>query len=358
MNGAHAAGRPEEGNSTNAAAEGSAGRNGHPVVSVIVPAFNAAEFLADAVERLVQQTLAASVGSVEIIVVDDGSTDATATIGARLSAAHPGVHFFPEEQNGGVARARARAVAESRGEFLWFVDCDDDWAPSALEKLVAAARSTGADVIVCGAEYVYPGQRRPLAAPLLNGPITGAEAFGMLLDGEISGHLWNKLFRRELTREIEFTPARVHSDLAMVAQLLAAADRVAVIRDVLYSYVVRGGSIIRSGSRRAESLLLVEQAVTTAAITLDTRIIGSNSYGYFRLRYILLSGLKDALSGPYDAEERDEIVAELRSRLTWRLVLLAARRGDWKRLALAGSAKVSVPLHRRVLRLAAEQGER
>ncbi|MBG6213266.1 MAG: glycosyltransferase [Cryobacterium sp.] len=336
MNGAHAADRP--------------------VVSVIVPAYNAAEFLEAAIERLLQQTLARDSAAVEIIVVDDGSTDATAAIGARAAATHAGVHFFQQEQNGGVARARARAAAVSRGEFLWFVDCDDDWADSALEKLVAAARSTGADVVVCGAEYVYPGQRRALAAPTLAAAINGAEAFRLLLDGEITGHLWNKLFRRELTLEIEFTPARVHSDLAMVAQLLAAADRVVAISDVLYSYVVRGGSIIRSGSRRAESLLLVEQAVTTAAITLDTRIIGSNSYGYFRLRYVLLSGLKDALSGPYDAEERDEIVAELRSRLTWRLVLLAARRRDWKRLALAGTAKVSMPLHRRILRLAAEQG--
>ena len=339
MTGAHAASEPDE-----------LRANDRPVVSVIVPAYNAAEFLGGAIDRLLGQTLP----EIEIIVVDDGSTDATATIGARAAAAHAGVHFFRLEQNGGVARARARAVAESRGDFLWFVDCDDDWALSALEKLVAAARSTSADVVVCGAEYVYPGQRRPLAAPLLTNPITGAEAFSLLLDGEITGHLWNKLFRRSLAGEIEFTPARVHSDLAMVAQLIAAADRVAFIDDVLYFYVVRGGSIIRSGSRRAESLLLVEQAVTNASITLDTRIIGSNSYGYFRLRYVLLSGLKDALTGPYDAEERDEIVAELRSRLTWRLVLLAARRRDWKRLALAGTAKLSVPLHRRLLHLAAE----
>jgi glycosyltransferase involved in cell wall biosynthesis len=325
-----------------------------PVVSVIVPAYNAAEFLEGAVERLLQQTLASTPTAVEIIVVDDGSTDATAAIGAR-AAMHPSVHFFQLAQNGGVARARARAVAESRGEFLWFIDCDDDWADRALEKLVAAARSTGADAVVCAAEYVLPGQRRALPAPRLTGPITGEQAFGLLLTGELTGHLWNKLFRRELTREIEFTPARVHSDLAMVAQLLAAADRVATIDDVLYSYVVRGGSIIRSGSRRAESLLLVEQAVTAAAIILNTRIIRSNAYGYFRLRYVLLSGIKDALTGPYDAEERDEIVAELRSRLTWRLVLIAARRRDWKRLALAATAKLSVPLHRRVLHLAAER---
>jgi len=323
-----------------------------PVVSVIVPAYNAAEFLEDAVLRLLGQTLP----NIEIIVVDDGSTDATAAIGARVAGAHASVHFFQQERNGGVARARGRAVAESRGEFLWFVDCDDNWADSALDKLVATARSTGADVVVCGAEYVYPGQRRALAAPALPQPILAAAAFRLLLDGDITGHLWNKLFRRDLAREIEFTPARVHSDLAMVAQLIAAADRVAAINDTLYSYVVRDGSVIRSGSRRAESLLLVEQAVTAAAITLDTRIIGSNSYGYFRLRYVLLSGLKDALSGPYDPEERDEIVAELRSRLTWRLVLLAARRRDWKRLALAGTAKVSVGLHRRILRFAAKEG--
>ncbi|TFD91418.1 glycosyltransferase family 2 protein [Cryobacterium serini] len=325
---------------------------GSPVVSVIMPAYNAAAFLESAIERLLAQTI----DNFEIIVVDDGSTDKTASIGLRAAAAHAAVHYFRQEQNGGVARARARAVAESRGEFVWFVDCDDEWADSALEKLVAAARSTGADVIVCGATYVYPGQRRPLVAPLVNDPITGAEAFVLLLDGKLTGHLWNKLFRRTLTKEIEFTPTRVHSDLAMVAQLLAAADRVAFISDSLYSYVVRSGSIIRSGLRRAESLLLVEQAITSAAITLDTRIIGSNSYGYFRLRYVLLSGLKDALTGPYDAEERDEIVSELRSRLTWRLILLAARRRDWKRLALAGTAKLSIPLHHQLLRLAAKQG--
>lgn len=328
---------------------------GHPVVSVIVPAYNAAEFLEGAIERLLQQTLFVTATAVEIIVVDDGSTDATAAIGVRAAAAHPSVHFFSQEQNGGVARARSRAVAESRGEFLWFVDCDDDWADSALEKLVAAARSTRADVVVCAADYVYPGRRRTLAVPLLTDPISGVQAFALLLDGELTGHLWNKLFRRELAREIEFTPAPVHSDLAMVAQLLAAAEGVAIIGDVLYSYVVRGGSIIRSGSRRAESLLLVEEAVTAAAITLDSRLIRSNSYGYFRLRYVLLSGLKDALNGPYDAEERKEIIAELRSRLTWRLVLIAARRGDWRRLALACTAKVSVPLHRRMLHLAAER---
>jgi len=318
-----------------------------------VPAYNAADFLDRAIERLLQQSLS---DAFEIVVVDDGSTDATQRIGTQAAARYENVHFFRQEQNGGVARARAQGVAASRGEYLWFIDCDDDWADSALAQLVAAARRTDADVVVCSAEYVYAAERRPLTAPVLAKPISGARAFVRLLDGDLTGHLWNKLFRRSLTHEIEFTPARVHSDLAMVAQLFAAADRVSTIPDVLYFYVVRGGSIIRSSSRRAESLLLVEQAVTTAAITLDTRIISSNSYGYFRLRFVLLSGLKDALNGPYDAEERVAIVAELRSRMTWRLVLLAARRRDWRRLALAGSAKVSMPLYRRVLRLAAEQG--
>jgi hypothetical protein len=124
---------------------------------------------------------------------------------------------------------------------------------------------------------------------------------------------------------------------------------------VLYSYQLRGGSIIRSGSRRAESLLLVNAAVETAANGLDARIVASSSFQYFRTRYIVLSGMKDALAGPYEERERGALVAQLRGELTPRSVLALAQRRDWKRVALAGSALVSIPLHRRILKLASER---
>jgi glycosyltransferase involved in cell wall biosynthesis len=320
-----------------------------PVASIIVPAYNAESWLEATITELLKQTG----GDYEIVVVDDGSTDATGTVAARLADQHPEVRSFPLPENRGVARAREHAARYSRGQFLWFIDADDRPAPDALEKLIAAAQRDDADVVVCGAQFVdEEGKRRPIPAPRLAAPVSGRRAFRMLLDGQITGHLWNKLFRRNLVDAIEFTPARVHSDLAMVAQFLAAARRVTSIPNVLYSYHLRGGSIIHSGSRRAESLGLIDAAVRSAAGRLDPRILRTPEYRYFRFRFIILSGVKDAVLGPYTDVERRKLVADLRTLLTWRSLLLPARAGDWRRLTLGVAAKISQPMYRRVLGIA------
>ncbi len=319
-----------------------------PAVSIVVPAYNASAHLEQSVTALLSQTLA----DFEIVLVDDGSTDATGEVAARLAELHPRVRFFALPENRGVAGAREHAAGQSRGEFLWFIDADDRPAPNALERLVETARTTGADVVICSAQFVDEhGATRPISAPR-PASVTGKQAFRMLLNGDITGHLWNKLFRRELVDAITFTPARVHSDLAMVAQLLASARRVVAIPDVLYSYLLRGGSIIHSGSRRSESLALIDEAVRSAATRLDPRILKTPDYRYFRLRFIVLSGLKDAVLGPYDLAEQRQLVARHRALLTWRSLLLPAAAGDWRRLALGGAAKVSLPLYRRLVVLA------
>lgn len=327
----------------------SRGQSVEPVISIIIPAYNAADSLQSTIADILRQTGA----DFEVVLVDDGSTDATMDVAARLANTHPRVRFFRLPENRGVARAREYAVQHSRGEYLWFIDADDRPEPEALTRLVTAAQRTDADVVLCSAQFVDEGGgRRAISAPRLTASISGKEAFVLLLDGQITGHLWNKLFRRELANSIEFTPARVHSDLAMVAQLLAAADRVIAIPDMLYSYHLRSGSIIHSGTRRAESLVLVDDVVRRTAERLDPAILRSTEYGYFRFRFILLSGLKDAAIGPYDPGERRALVAQLRRRLGWRTLLLPLRGGDWRRLTLGVTAKLSMPLYRRTLQLA------
>lgn len=323
-----------------------------PVVSIIVPAFRAEAYLAAALDELLGQSL----DDVEIVVVDDGSPDGTARIAAEYAARHDRIRFFPLEENGGVARAREHAVRHSRGEFLWFVDVDDRRSSDALELMVEAARRESADVVVCGAEYAYDdGTTRVIRAPRPNAAITGRQAFRLLLTGGISGHLWNKLVRRELAESIDFTPARVHSDLAMTAQIVAGARRVTSIDDILYSYLLRSGSIIRSGTKRGDSLLQVEDAVSRAARAIDPAILRSPEFRYFRLRYLLLSRMKDALTAPYGPDERAALVRAVRREISWRGILVVAGRHDWRRLLLAITAKVAPGVHRRVLKLAAER---
>lgn len=324
-----------------------------PLVSIILPAYNSADFLEAAIARLLTQ----SCRDFEIVVVDDGSTDATAQLGAHLAGVHDRVQFLRLEINGGVAGARAFGVKRSHGQFIWFVDVDDSAPPAALERLIAAAETTGADLIIGSAEmHTQSGAIRLIAAPPYDGPVTGLVAFAGLLCGKISGHLWNKLIRRSVAEAIDFTPATVHSDLAMTGQLLVHSHTVAAIPDIVYCYRLRSGSIVHSGRRRDESLRLLEVAITGAAQHADPDLVASVEFRYFVLRYIVLSGIKDALLYPYSSGERQFLLRQSRLRLTWRQLDVFLHFGDPQRLLLAVTAKTSVRLHRQVLKLAGSRG--
>jgi glycosyltransferase involved in cell wall biosynthesis len=100
-----------------------------PLVSVIVPAFNAADFLG----RAIASALGQAWRPIEIVIVDDGSTDATADLAESFG---PLVRVF-RQANGGPAAARNRAIAESRGAFLAFLDADDAWSPNHIDRCLA-----------------------------------------------------------------------------------------------------------------------------------------------------------------------------------------------------------------------------
>jgi glycosyltransferase involved in cell wall biosynthesis len=99
-----------------------------PLVTVVVPAHNAERYIVDALGSALAQTHPA----VEVIVVDDGSTDRT----AELAAAQPGVHVI-RQANRGPAAARNAAIAAGTGELIAYLDADDLWPPSKLERQVA-----------------------------------------------------------------------------------------------------------------------------------------------------------------------------------------------------------------------------
>ncbi|WP_249523068.1 glycosyltransferase family 2 protein [Modestobacter marinus] len=315
------------------------------LISVVLPVYNDATHLADAIDRVLGQEGV----DVELVLVDDGSTDGSRAIARAAADRDARVRFVPLPENGGVARARERGVQEATAEWIWFVDSDDGWLPDAAARLLAAAEAApDTDVVVAGARATFESGKAPTRTDPPSGPpVPGREAFRLFLTGRITGHLWNKLFRRELLRTIDFTPARVQSDLAMVAQAVAGARRVAFLPVAVYEYRVRSASIITTRSRRAESLELIAAAVETAARRVDPAVTGTAEYRYFVTRYLTLSGLKDAVLGSYGPAESAELVRRLRRRLGVRELVLLARRRDAKRLALAASAKVSLPAYRR-----------
>lgn len=323
-------------------------RVGAPVdVSVVLPVYDDADFLQAALSRLREQEYS----SFEIIVVDDASTDRTREISLAASAADDRIVVLRQESNAGVAAARERGVSAARGEFVWFVDADDEWPPLALQRMVRAARETRADLVCAAAEVVSEdGSRRAVGSPGPPRTMSGGAAFRLLLEGRITGHLWNKLFRRSALERIHFTRATAHSDQAMVAQLLVGATTVAVIDDVVYRYRLRSGSIIRSGSRRAESLKTVGAVVADAAARLDPDLPSSSAFRYYTARFNLLSRLKDATSGAYTSTEEHALVQDARKAITPSLLAATLRRRDLKRFVMLGAAKTSITVYRFLMR--------
>ncbi len=124
-----------------------------PLISVVMPCYNAAPYVAEAVESALGQ----SHGNVELFVVDDGSTDDSDAILARLAEAHPGRLHLLYTAHLGPYPARNEALRKVRGEFIAFLDADDWWLPDALEKLYAALDQHGADIAYCGWQNVGEG---------------------------------------------------------------------------------------------------------------------------------------------------------------------------------------------------------
>lgn len=131
-----------------------------PLVSVVVPAYNAAWSLDETLASICAQTYT----DIEILVVDDGSTDATAEVVTAWTRRDPRVRLI-RKPNGGVASARNRGVQEARGTYVAPIDSDDLWAPDNLERQVAALEAAGPEACLSFARTVcVDRQGRPLPA--------------------------------------------------------------------------------------------------------------------------------------------------------------------------------------------------
>jgi len=135
--------------------------SGTPLISVIMPCFNAGPY----VEKAVRSALGQTVGNVELVVVNDGSTDGSGALLARLAEVHRGRLRLLQGSRLGPYPARNLALRHVRGEYLAFLDADDWWHPEALDKLLHALVEDDVDVAYCGWQNVGEGMEMPPYVP-------------------------------------------------------------------------------------------------------------------------------------------------------------------------------------------------
>lgn len=233
-----------------------------PLVSVIVPVYNVERYLEECVVSLLAQTYQ----NIEIILVDDGSTDGSGNLCERLAATDSRIRVF-HKVNGGLSDARNHGLRHASGEWISFVDSDDWVSPVFIEVLLRAVLDTGCEIsaIPFGKSF-----RDGCACTLTCSPasVPPAEPLGsyyvqrmMLYQAMDTGAPW-RLYRRSSLGTDPFPVGLYYEDLASVYRVIRRVDRVAVLDCCdLYAYRMRGDSIIRQDYRhiKAESALLIAE---------------------------------------------------------------------------------------------------
>lgn len=209
------------------------------LVSVIVPIYAVEAYLSSCVESLLAQTYP----DLEILLVNDGSPDASGNICESFAARDARVRVI-NKPNGGLSSARNAGIEVARGEYLCFVDGDDWVEPSYVEELLCAAEESDSQVAVCGYRRVSH---------------TSSELRGFRREGTISSHAavrglygddyliltvaWNKIFHKTLFMTRRFREGLIHEDEQIIASLYLASSRVNCFSKPLYHYREREESI-------------------------------------------------------------------------------------------------------------------
>ena len=206
------------------------------LVSIIVPIYNAEKYLDSCIQSVLRQTYT----NWELILIDDGSTDKSGRIAEEYGFADERITVF-HQKNLGVSLARNQEIDEATGNYVVFLDADDELIEDCLAKTVNIAEETNADVVAgrsCENQELF--QDRIIW--------TGAEA----LENSLKDHLFTysacaKLIRREFIGKTRFTPdIRINEDSYFVFQLLCKQNVFVLTNDVIYFYRANSESSSRT----------------------------------------------------------------------------------------------------------------
>ncbi len=211
-------------------------------VSVIVPAYNAGRVIARTIESVLRQELQ----TIQLIVVDDGSTDDTLSI-VQSAVKYSGVATkIIEQENRGVSAARNAGLGEATGRYVYFLDADDFIDRECLYKLYEKAVSCDADIVFCGCDRVEPSGAVQLAYDdcfkYIEQAISGRRAISELLHRTIWIHTSSGLYRKRLLDEnrLQFTDGCTGGeDKEFIVKALFHSERVASVSESLSNYVQR-----------------------------------------------------------------------------------------------------------------------
>lgn len=210
-------------------------------ISVIVTVYNEKKYIAECIESIRKQTYT----NLEIIIVDNGSTDGTLSVCEEISKKDARIALFAHEKNSSIADARNTGLEAASGEYIMFVNGDDMLEKNTLDIMKRSCDVNKAEVCVCDIAYLYEGDVRR-KSKYANGEtevITGKEfdmCYFLYPDMVVENiSVWNKLFSSMLFKDLRFTDNKEYCDESTVFKVTNSAAKVTYIHEALYTSRVK-----------------------------------------------------------------------------------------------------------------------
>ena len=213
-----------------------------PLISVIVPVYNTEKYLPKCLDSIIAQTFT----DIEIICVDDGSTDNSAEILKQYRAKDKRLKIITQKNNG-LSAARNAALEKAKGKYVSFIDSDDFVADSFLKKLFTALNESKCRISGCDFQKI-----KDEGGYIKNHNETGKKVYDNALEVLLNRHnfihfnVWNKLYTREIIGDIRFIEGVYFEDWIFNCCVFSKAEKFCWIDDKLYGYRLSENSIMRS----------------------------------------------------------------------------------------------------------------
>lgn len=231
-------------------------------VSIIIPMFNSAPYI----ERCLYSIVSQNYYDLEVIVVDDASTDASVAIVEKLVSLHHNVRLMRHSTNQGPMVSRSEGCEAATGDFIMFVDADDALPGDAVSNLVDIERETAADIVAGSIEKRYIDGRKEYIVSELIPNATPADAIVALLTEKLKHSLCGKLYKASLFRYhnfLSFDNMTISEDGCMFYQLAKVARQIVTRDEIVYYYYENLSSSSQRvyGIRQVESIIVANEII-------------------------------------------------------------------------------------------------
>lgn len=273
-------------------------------VSVIVPFYNVENYIEKCLNTLVHQTLE----DIEIILVNDGSTDRSMVVVKKFLEQYPDKITYLEKENGGLSDARNYALPYAKGEYIAFLDSDDYVEKTMYKDMYELAKKEDSDMVECNFYWEYPDKKKEDVGVVYNGKKEMLEKVRVVA--------WNKLIKKEVLEKskVTFPKGYRYEDVEFTYKLIPYLDKVSFLKKPCIHYIQREGSISNNQNERNKEIFDVLEHVIDFYKENDLYEEYKDELEYLYVRYAFCSSLLRIV------KIKDEFVQRKLLDLTWEKV--------------------------------------